>query len=166
LFDGRPFTTAPSPRNAEERWLSVGEIDGRVVAVAWCWRGAAIRIITMRRARDAENGDIMRYSDKQLAAKRGRGESRTDWTKADAMTEADLEASIAADPDEAHDQADWTHAVIGLPPRKQDIHIRLDADVLDWFKRTGKGYQTRINNVLRAFVDSRRHTQGLRTNSK
>lgn len=106
-----------------------------------------------------KNGDTMRYSDKELATKRRRGESRTDWAKVDAMSEANLEASIAADPDEAHDQADWTHAVIGLPPRKQDIHIRLDADVLDWFKSTGKGYQTRINNVLRAFVESRRNAQ-------
>jgi uncharacterized protein (DUF4415 family) len=45
-----------------------------------------------------------------------------------------------------------------MPPRKQDIHIRRDADVLSWFKGTGKGYQTRINNVLRAFVESRRQT--------
>jgi uncharacterized protein (DUF4415 family) len=50
--------------------------------------------------------------------------------------------------------------VVGMPPRKQDIHIRIDADVLNWFKETGKGYQTRINDVLRAFVESRRHTQG------
>jgi uncharacterized protein (DUF4415 family) len=106
-----------------------------------------------------KSSDIIRYSDKELAAKRRRGESLTDWTKTDAMTEAELEASIATDPDEEHDKVDWTLAVIGLPPRKQDIHIRLDADVLDWFKRTGKGYQTRINNVLRAFVDSRSHTQ-------
>jgi uncharacterized protein (DUF4415 family) len=108
----------------------------------------------------------MRYSDKELAARRRRGESRTDWTRADTMTEADLEVSIAADPDETRDQADWTRAVIGLPPRKQDIHIRLDADVLDWFRRSGKGYQTRINNVLRAFVDSRRHTRRLRSDPK
>ncbi|HJU19544.1 MAG TPA: BrnT family toxin [Stellaceae bacterium] len=35
LFDGRPLYTAPSPRGAEERWLSVGEIDDRLVAVVW-----------------------------------------------------------------------------------------------------------------------------------
>lgn len=85
---------------------------------------------------------------------RRRGESRTDWKKADATTEAELEASIAADPDDVR-ELDWTHAVIGLPPRKQDIHIRLDENVLSWFKRSGKGYQTRINSVLRAFVQSR-----------
>jgi len=52
---------------------------------------------------------------------------------------------------------DWSKAVQGLPPRKQDVHIRLDEDVLNWFKKTGKGYQTRINNMLRAFVESRKH---------
>jgi uncharacterized protein (DUF4415 family) len=45
-----------------------------------------------------------------------------------------------------------------LPPPKEHINIRLDADVLSWFRKTGKGYQTRMNNVLRAFVESRKHT--------
>jgi uncharacterized DUF497 family protein len=43
-----------SPRSAEERWLSVGELNGRLIAVVWTWRNETIRIITMRRARDAE----------------------------------------------------------------------------------------------------------------
>lgn len=54
VFDGRPILSVPSPRGDEERWLSIAEIDSRMVAVVWCWRGEAIRIITMRRARDAE----------------------------------------------------------------------------------------------------------------
>ena len=54
LFDGRPLYTVPSPRSAEERWLSVGELNGRFVCVVWTWRGEAIRVITMRRARDEE----------------------------------------------------------------------------------------------------------------
>ena len=54
LFDGRPLYTIASPRDMEERWLSVGELDGRVVAVVWTRRDAAIRIITMRRARREE----------------------------------------------------------------------------------------------------------------
>jgi uncharacterized protein len=54
VFDGRPLVTVASTRDPEERWLSVAEIDGHLIAVAWCWRGATIRIITMRGARDAE----------------------------------------------------------------------------------------------------------------
>jgi uncharacterized protein (DUF4415 family) len=42
-----------------------------------------------------------------------------------------------------------------VPAAKKDIHIRLDADIVDWFRALGKGYQTRINAVLRAFVQSR-----------
>lgn len=105
----------------------------------------------------ARKDDTKRYTADDLAEKRRLGQSRSDWAKVDATTEAQLEASIAADPDD-DDAADWTGAVIGMPPRKQDIHIRIDADVLGWFKQSGKGYQTRINNVLRAFVESRKHT--------
>ena len=102
----------------------------------------------------ARNRDIRRYTVDELAKQRDRGESRTDWHRVDAMAEAELEGSIAADPDDVHEQPDWTRAVKGLPPRKQHINIRLDADVLNWFRKTGKGYQTRINNVLRAHVES------------
>ena len=54
LFDGRPLYTVASPRSAEERWLSLGELNGRLVAVVWARRGDSIRIITMRRARNEE----------------------------------------------------------------------------------------------------------------
>ena len=54
LFDGRALYTVASPRLAEERWLSVGELNGRLVAVVWTRRSETIRIITMRRARNEE----------------------------------------------------------------------------------------------------------------
>ena len=104
-----------------------------------------------------KRGDIVSYTDKELAEMQRRGESLTDWKRVDAMTEAELEASIAADPDDIHEELDWTKAImIGLPPRKKDIHIRIDSDVLFWFKQSGRGYQTKMNNVLRAFVETRR----------
>ncbi len=98
----------------------------------------------------------MRYTAGEIDVMLARGESRTDWAAVERMTEAELEASIAADPDDVHEPVDWTQAVKGLPPRKRDIHIRIDEDVLDWFRRTGRGYQTRINSVLRAFMESRK----------
>ena len=100
-------------------------------------------------------GNIVRYTAEEIDAMLARGESRTNWAKVDAMTEEELEASIAADPDDVHEEPDWTKAIKGLPPMKRHINIRVDADVLDWFKATGKGYQTRMNNVLRAYVESR-----------
>jgi hypothetical protein len=54
IFDGRPILTVPSPRGDEERFLSVGFIEGRMFAVVWMWRGDVIRLITARRARDEE----------------------------------------------------------------------------------------------------------------
>ena len=54
LFDGRPLLPVPTPRDDEERFLSVGPIDGRFFGVIWTWRDGTIRIITARRARDEE----------------------------------------------------------------------------------------------------------------
>ena len=54
LFDGRDNYAVPSPRGGEQRWVSVGELDKVMVAVVWTRRGDAVRIITMRRARDEE----------------------------------------------------------------------------------------------------------------
>jgi uncharacterized protein (DUF4415 family) len=117
-----------------------------------------------------KKNDTVRFSAEQLENMRRRGESRTDWARVDAMTEAELEASIAPtgqarglkahDPDDVHATPDWSQTVLGLPPRKEHINIRIDADVLSWFKQTGRGWQTRMNNVLRAFVESRRHARG------
>ena len=65
-----------------------------------------------------ESHDIARYTAEQLATMRRRGESRTDWARFDATTEAELEASIAADPDDAHEAPQWDQAVLGLPPER------------------------------------------------
>jgi uncharacterized DUF497 family protein len=54
LFDGRPILTVRSPQGGEERFLSIGLIEGRMFAVVWMWRDDVIRLITARRARDEE----------------------------------------------------------------------------------------------------------------
>src|ERR1700738_2632683 len=108
----------------------------------------------------AKRRDIERYSADDLEAKRRRGESRTDWAKVDAMTENELEASIAADPDDVHEEPEWSQAVKGLPPRKEDKIIWKDPAKWVVVPNKGRGYQTSINNVLRAFVESRRRTDG------
>jgi uncharacterized DUF497 family protein len=54
LFDGRPLLTVPTPRGAEERFLSIGPMERKFFAVVWTWRGGTIRIVTARRARNAE----------------------------------------------------------------------------------------------------------------
>jgi len=105
-----------------------------------------------------KKGDTVRYTAEEIDRMLARGESSTDWAAVNRTTEEDLERSIAADPDDVHEPVDWTHAVKGLPPRKRDLRIRIDEDVLDWFRQTGRGYQTRINDVLRAFIESRKRS--------
>ena len=48
----------------------------------------------------------------------------------------------------------WANAQLAMPQPKQGINIRIDADVLSWFKQFGKGYQTRMNAVLRSYMKS------------
>ncbi len=106
----------------------------------------------------ARKEHIARYTAKELAA--NRRASRTDWAKAAAMTKEELEASIAADRDEAGMVIDWDSVTVELPKPKTDLHMRVDRDVLDFFRKTGKGYQTRINAVLRSYVSRmRRHNR-------
>jgi uncharacterized protein (DUF4415 family) len=49
---------------------------------------------------------------------------------------------------------DWTNLKVTWPQPKQAISLRIDQDILAWFRDGGPGYQTRMNAVLRAFVDA------------
>jgi uncharacterized protein (DUF4415 family) len=78
----------------------------------------------------------------------------SDWKAAKAMPQAEIER--LADEDDGPLAEGWESTVqIGIPARKQAVHIRLDADVLAWFRAQGPGYQTRVNAVLKAFVQAR-----------
>jgi uncharacterized protein (DUF4415 family) len=106
-----------------------------------------------------KKSDTVRYTAKQIKSKIARGADRTNWAKAGAMTGAKLEASIRADPDDVYGEPDWTQTVMGIPGPKEYINIRVDHDVLQWFKSNGRGYQTLMNNVLRAFVQTRQQRE-------
>lgn len=98
----------------------------------------------------AKKERIVRYSDKRLRTMK----SRTDWARLAAMSQAEVERH--ADEEEGALPKGWENdIVLGIPPGKEAIKLRIDRDVLAWFRATGSGYQTRINNVLRAFVASR-----------
>ncbi len=72
------------------------------------------------------------------------------------ITDAEIDAAVAADPDWAEfETVDWSKAEVVTPPRKQAISIRLDQDLIDYFKAQGPGYQRRINAVLRSYVKER-----------
>ena len=99
---------------------------------------------------------IVSYTVDQIKEMIASGEDKTDWAKAGSVTQEELEASIAADPDEAGMVIDWSSAMKGSPPpppKKAVLNMRIDQDILDFFRRMGSGYQTHINKVLRAYVD-------------
>jgi uncharacterized protein (DUF4415 family) len=80
---------------------------------------------------------------------------KTNWARLRKLTDAEIEASIKDDPDWS-DDIDWSEAVLVIPPKKKAISIRVDEDVLDYFKHEGAGYQRRINAVLRSYVEQKR----------
>ena len=63
----------------------------------------------------------------------------------------------ASDPDNPATTAeDWADATIGFPPAKTPVNAKFDVDVVDWFKSQGRGYQTRMNAVLRRYMEAHR----------
>jgi uncharacterized protein (DUF4415 family) len=79
---------------------------------------------------------------------------KTDWAALDALTDEEIEASIAKDPDWSNEW-NWGEAVLVIPPKKKAISIRVDEDVLDYFKKEGAGYQRRMNAVLRSYMQQK-----------
>ena len=80
---------------------------------------------------------------------------RTDWAALDALTDKQIDESIRNDPDWSEDW-NWGEAVLVIPPKKKAISIRVDEDVLDYFKTEGAGYQRRINAVLRSYMQQKK----------
>jgi len=74
------------------------------------------------------------------------------------MTDEDIRKAIAEDPDAAPelDEEFWKKAIFVRVTKKLPMTVRLDSDVLTWFRAQGKGYQTRINAVLRSYMQHHR----------
>jgi len=81
---------------------------------------------------------------------------KTDWERLRNLSDEDIAKSIANDPDTVPLDLDWSDAELVLPSRKKAVSIRLDEDVLNFFKETGSRYQTRINEVLRSYMKAQR----------
>jgi uncharacterized protein (DUF4415 family) len=79
---------------------------------------------------------------------------RTDWARVDALTDEEIEAAVRDDPDAPPIvDDDWfASATLVMPKPKEQISIRLDADVLEHFRKYPR-YQTRINAILRAAME-------------
>lgn len=86
---------------------------------------------------------------------------RTDWKRVNAFTNPEIERMAAADKDNPATRADdWADAVVGLPPLKTPVNAKFDLDVVNWFKAQGRGYQTRMNAVLRRYMETQRRKAG------
>jgi len=83
--------------------------------------------------------------------------SQTDWARVDAMADEDIDLSDC--PEITPEQ--FARSVVrrgGLPSakHKDQVTLRIDSDVLEWFKQQGRGYQTQINRLLRAYMEAHR----------
>lgn len=75
--------------------------------------------------------------------------SKTDWKRLSAMDDKEIDTSDIPELDDDF----FRNAEIKVPS-KQPVTLRLDADVLAWFKSQGQGYQTRINKLLRSYMEN------------
>jgi uncharacterized protein (DUF4415 family) len=84
---------------------------------------------------------IVKHSLSEIGALRERGKDRT---SADAPEAESLGAEF------------WKSARVVMPAGKTSVHLRLDNDVVEWFRARGKGHLTRMNAVLRAYVEAQK----------
>ena len=88
-----------------------------------------------------------KHTGKTSAAK-----AATDWSRLRSMSDREIHRAVEADAEaRPTDREFWKDARVVLPKRKQTVTIRLDADLLEWFRRK-RGYQTLINAVLRSYM--------------
>jgi uncharacterized protein (DUF4415 family) len=81
-----------------------------------------------------KRGRTVRVTIEEARQMRG----RTDFARLDAMTDEEIAQAVAEDPDAAPLDIDWTQARLVLPPGKESVTLRVDQDVLDWFRKQGR----------------------------
>jgi uncharacterized DUF497 family protein/uncharacterized protein (DUF4415 family) len=151
----------------ETRYNVLAKVEGRVVHLTYTERGRVIWIISARQT-NGSNGAMKKANraravlvDGKPYQKKADGslvplKGKTDWKLLDRMTSKQVEAIAAADKEGAPmTDEEWAEAEI-TTPHKVSVGLRLDDDLLDWFKSKGKGYQTRINTILRRYYETHR----------
>lgn len=83
-----------------------------------------------------------------MNAKSLKKKSQTDWVKVAELSDQEIDTSDIP----SLDSEFFKNAELHMPIRKKSITVRLDNDVLEWFREQGKGYQTRINAILRIYM--------------
>ncbi len=93
---------------------------------------------------------------KEKRTGRASAKGGTDWKRLRSLTDEEIRSAIEADPEARPTTVNfWKKAKVVLRQPKQTVTIRLDADLLGWLRRQ-KGYQTRINAVLRTYMEAQR----------
>jgi uncharacterized protein (DUF4415 family) len=81
---------------------------------------------------------------------RSRTKGKTDFKRLRQMRDADIDDSDIPKLDKSF----WKNAKLTMPEPKDRLTIRVDHDVVEWLKRAGSGYQTRINAILRSYMEA------------
>jgi uncharacterized protein len=136
----------PDPHPDGDRWDTLAAVHGKTLFIVHTWPedGSTGRVIGVREA-TCTKGRPMRMVRKLTAEEK-------------AALSALKGTPDLTDPD-APEVASWDSAVRGVlyRPVKRPVTMRLDADVLEWFRsRHAKGYQTRINAILREYIERHR----------
>ena len=104
-------------------------------------------------------GNMVNTTVDELKEMRKRGEDLTDWERVRSLTDEEIEAAIDHEDEGVFD---WDNVIVGIPSPKRQITLRLDGDIIDAFKAQGSGYQTRINRLLRAYMEAHVGKKGAR----
>jgi len=100
---------------------------------------------------------ITRISAQDALRRIERGESLTDWARVRAISEEEVEAAAAADPEWQDVDPDWVEKAEPVrPAKKRRLTLTLDEDVVDWFRSRDRHYHSRMNAILRAYMERHR----------
>ncbi len=96
---------------------------------------------------------IVRYTAEEIDEIRRGGGDLTDYARLDALSDEEIEASIDR---EEEGEFDRSTLRAGIPQPKQKITVRLDSDVIEWFRSQGSGYQVQMNDVLKNYMEAQK----------
>jgi uncharacterized protein (DUF4415 family) len=131
----------------EERIAAIGIAGGIELFVVYTMRGRNRHLISARRANKREREKY------RQALGRNSSKGKTDWCRVARLSEEEIIAGAKSDPNAQPTVEEfWNDARLVMPEPKVPVTIRLDRDVVDWFKSGGSRYQTRMNAVLKAYM--------------